>query len=139
MSRYAAALDFGSSKVALAVGEKTPGGIRIISYHDTASAGTLYKVAAASRPHLPVAHKLLTVVCLPGRIRVGITSVIQFGVGSIVVGISKNNNRIAVTLAGFGRCLSQASQQRKAHNAGCRIFKEISSVHSSIIITWKAR
>ena len=39
MSRYAAALDFGSSKVALAVGEKTPGGIRIISYHDTASAG----------------------------------------------------------------------------------------------------
>lgn len=39
MSRYAAALDFGSSKVALAVGEKTPGGIRIASYHDTASAG----------------------------------------------------------------------------------------------------
>lgn len=39
MSRYAAALDFGSSKVALAVGEKTAGGIRIASYHDTASAG----------------------------------------------------------------------------------------------------
>lgn len=39
MSRYAAALDFGSSKVALAVGEKTPGGIRIASYHDTPSAG----------------------------------------------------------------------------------------------------
>lgn len=39
MSKFAAALDFGSSKVALAVGEKTPGGIRIVSYHDTASAG----------------------------------------------------------------------------------------------------
>ena len=39
MSRYAAALDFGSSKVALAVGEKTPGGIRIVSYHDAVSAG----------------------------------------------------------------------------------------------------
>lgn len=39
MSSYAAALDFGSSKVALAVGEKTPDGIRIISYHDAPSAG----------------------------------------------------------------------------------------------------
>ena len=39
MSRYAAALDFGSSKVALAVGEKTPGGIKIVSYHDLPSAG----------------------------------------------------------------------------------------------------
>ena len=39
MSRYAAALDFGSSKVALAIGEKTPGGIRIVSYHDMPSAG----------------------------------------------------------------------------------------------------
>ncbi|MBQ6299349.1 MAG: cell division protein FtsA [Bacteroidales bacterium] len=39
MSRYAAALDFGSAKVALAVGEKTPGGIRIVSYHDAPSAG----------------------------------------------------------------------------------------------------
>lgn len=39
MSRYAAALDFGSSKVALAVGEKTPDGIRIVSYHDMVSAG----------------------------------------------------------------------------------------------------
>ena len=39
MSRYAAALDFGSSKVALAVGEKTDSGIRIVSYHDAESAG----------------------------------------------------------------------------------------------------
>ena len=39
MSRYAAALDFGSSKVALAVGEKLPSGIRIVSYHDAESAG----------------------------------------------------------------------------------------------------
>ena len=36
---YAAALDFGSSKVALAVGEKTDAGIRIVSYHDAPSAG----------------------------------------------------------------------------------------------------
>ena len=39
MSRYAAALDFGSSKVALAVGEQTLDGIRIVSYHDMPSAG----------------------------------------------------------------------------------------------------
>lgn len=39
MSRYAAALDFGSSKVALAVGEQTSDGIRIVSYHDMPSAG----------------------------------------------------------------------------------------------------
>ena len=39
MSRYAAALDFGSAKIALAVGEKTASGIRIVSYHDTVSAG----------------------------------------------------------------------------------------------------
>ena len=39
MSRYAAALDFGSSKVALAIGEKLPSGIRIVSYHDAESAG----------------------------------------------------------------------------------------------------
>ena len=39
MSRYAAALDFGSSKVALAVGEKTDDGVRIVSYHDAVSAG----------------------------------------------------------------------------------------------------
>ena len=39
MSRYAAALDFGSSKVALAVGEKTSAGIKIVSYHDTPAAG----------------------------------------------------------------------------------------------------
>ena len=39
MSRYAAALDFGSAKVALAVGEKTPDGIRIVSYHDLPAAG----------------------------------------------------------------------------------------------------
>ena len=39
MSRYAAALDFGSSKVALAVGEQTPDGIRIVSYHDLPSSG----------------------------------------------------------------------------------------------------
>ena len=39
MSKYAAALDFGSSKVALSVGEQTSGGIRIVSYHDAPSAG----------------------------------------------------------------------------------------------------
>ena len=39
MSKYAAALDFGSSKVALAVGEQTPGGVRIVSYHDAPAAG----------------------------------------------------------------------------------------------------
>ena len=39
MSTYAAALDFGSSKVALAVGVKLPSGIRIVSYHDAESAG----------------------------------------------------------------------------------------------------
>lgn len=39
MSRYAAALDFGSAKVALAVGEKTDSGVRIVSYHDAPSAG----------------------------------------------------------------------------------------------------
>ena len=39
MSRFAAALDFGSSKIALAVGEKTDSGVRIISYHDVPSAG----------------------------------------------------------------------------------------------------
>ena len=39
MSRYAAALDFGSSKVALAVGERLPAGIRIVSYHDAESTG----------------------------------------------------------------------------------------------------
>ena len=39
MSRYAAALDFGSAKIALAVGEKTASGVRIVSYHDTPSAG----------------------------------------------------------------------------------------------------
>ncbi len=39
MSRYAAALDFGSSKVALAVGEQTSDGVRIVSYHDMPSNG----------------------------------------------------------------------------------------------------
>ena len=39
MSRYAAALDFGSAKVALAVGEKTDTGVKIVSYHDAPSAG----------------------------------------------------------------------------------------------------
>ena len=39
MSQYAAALDFGSSKIALAVGEKTDGGVKIVSYHDAPSAG----------------------------------------------------------------------------------------------------
>lgn len=39
MSKYAAALDFGSSKIALAVGEKTDSGVRIVSYHDAPSAG----------------------------------------------------------------------------------------------------
>ena len=39
MSKYAAALDFGSAKVALAVGEKTANGIRIVSYHDAPSSG----------------------------------------------------------------------------------------------------
>lgn len=37
--RYVAALDIGSSKVALAVGEKTGAGIRIVGYHDAPSAG----------------------------------------------------------------------------------------------------
>lgn len=39
MSSYAAALDFGSSKIALAVGERTPDGIRIVSYRDLPAAG----------------------------------------------------------------------------------------------------
>ena len=39
MSKYAAALDFGSSKIALAVGEMTDSGVKIVSYHDTPSAG----------------------------------------------------------------------------------------------------
>ena len=39
MSKYAAALDFGTSKVALAVGEKTATGVKIVSYHDAPSAG----------------------------------------------------------------------------------------------------
>lgn len=39
MNHYAASLDIGSSKVALAVGEKTDAGIRIVSYHDAPSAG----------------------------------------------------------------------------------------------------
>ena len=39
MSRYAAALDFGSSKIALAVGEKSDSGVKIISYRDVPSAG----------------------------------------------------------------------------------------------------
>ncbi|MCR5709503.1 MAG: cell division protein FtsA [Bacteroidales bacterium] len=39
MSKYAAALDFGTSKVALAVGEKTSMGVKIISYHDMPAAG----------------------------------------------------------------------------------------------------
>ena len=39
MSRYAAALDFGSSKIALAVGEKNDGGVKIVSYLDAPSAG----------------------------------------------------------------------------------------------------
>jgi cell division protein FtsA len=39
MNEYAAALDFGSDKIALAVGEKTSSGIRIVSYHDAPSSG----------------------------------------------------------------------------------------------------
>lgn len=39
MSEYVAAIDFGSAKVALAIGERTPSGIRIVSYHDAPSAG----------------------------------------------------------------------------------------------------
>ena len=39
MKHYVAALDIGSSKVALAVGEKTDTGIRIVSYYDAPSAG----------------------------------------------------------------------------------------------------
>ena len=39
MSRYAAALDLGSSKIALAVGEKTDSGVKIVSYLDAPSAG----------------------------------------------------------------------------------------------------
>ena len=39
MRERVAALDFGSSKVALAVGEWAGAGIRIVSYHDASSAG----------------------------------------------------------------------------------------------------
>ncbi|MBQ0024132.1 MAG: cell division protein FtsA [Bacteroidales bacterium] len=39
MNEYAAALDFGSSKIALAVGEKCENGIRIISYNDVRTDG----------------------------------------------------------------------------------------------------
>lgn len=39
MNEYAAALDFGSDKIALAVGERTSSGIRIVSYHDAPSSG----------------------------------------------------------------------------------------------------
>jgi len=39
MSRYAAALDLGSSKIALAVGEKNDAGVKIVSYLDAPSAG----------------------------------------------------------------------------------------------------
>ena len=39
MSKYAASLDFGSSKIALAVGEKTESGIRIVSYRDAQVVG----------------------------------------------------------------------------------------------------
>lgn len=39
MSERVAALDLGSSKVALAVGERAGAGIRIVSYHDAPSAG----------------------------------------------------------------------------------------------------
>lgn len=39
MSNYVASLDFGSSKIALAVGEKTENGIRVISYNDAESVG----------------------------------------------------------------------------------------------------
>ena len=39
MNHYTAALDIGSSKVALAVGTRAGAGIRIVSYHDAPSAG----------------------------------------------------------------------------------------------------
>lgn len=39
MKEQVAALDFGSSKVALAIGKKAGDGIRIISYHDAPSSG----------------------------------------------------------------------------------------------------
>lgn len=39
MNEYAAALDFGSDKIALAVGERTSSGISIVSYHDAPSSG----------------------------------------------------------------------------------------------------
>lgn len=39
MSKYAASLDFGSSKIALAVGERTESGIKIVSYRDAHVAG----------------------------------------------------------------------------------------------------
>lgn len=39
MYEYAASLDFGSDKIALAVGERTSSGIRIASYHDAPSSG----------------------------------------------------------------------------------------------------
>ena len=56
INNYAAALDIGSSKVALAVGTRAGGGIRIVSYHDALSAGVEcgeidndYKVAETVR------------------------------------------------------------------------------------------
>lgn len=56
MDRYVAALDLGSSKVALAVGKRAGTGIRIVSYHDAPSAGVVcgeidndYKVAEIVR------------------------------------------------------------------------------------------
>ena len=39
MNSYTAALDFGSDKIALAVGERASSGIRIVSYHDATSSG----------------------------------------------------------------------------------------------------
>ncbi len=42
MNKYAAALDLGCGKVALAVGEQTSSGIRIVSYHDAPSVGIEY-------------------------------------------------------------------------------------------------
>jgi len=39
MGKYVTAIDFGSSKIAVAVGQKTDSGIRIVSYHDTPSVG----------------------------------------------------------------------------------------------------
>ena len=78
---YAAALDFGCSKVALAVGRRAGAGIRIVGYYDAPSAGiecgeidNVFKVAEVVRQLVEQAEKELgekiTEVCvgLSGRV-----------------------------------------------------------------------